>query len=363
MRRTKVAIVGSVDKGRDIPYEPELTNSEDGERTAEMLGACLAIAGHGLIVYSAEAGYVERDVVRGYVNTGKARDESIHVVYPHDQPAAADFPERKTHEAVFALHPDRSSDWELSFYQSLAEADGIVLTGGGRSTLIAGIVARAFQIPLVAIPHFGASAKKVWASLVPGLDLPTQDGLDHMAQAPDEGVTGNWVASLKEQAEEHRRRRRRRSGTTWTIASFILLLAWVATLPLGAILLHYGDAGAAGGGAWREGIFLALLFLAPALAGASGASVRMGLVGAGEFGLLTVFLGAGAGVVAGGLYIASQIVGGASLCNFVWLLLAALIAFVGGLTFDRVFARLRKTNVLRTGLLTDDSLDQQQAQK
>jgi hypothetical protein len=69
------------------------------------------------------------------VQSGTAAPGSIEVRFP-DGAEAATFPECETHAAAFRFQPDTSQDWEVSFYRSLNDVDGLLLLGGGRSTLI-----------------------------------------------------------------------------------------------------------------------------------------------------------------------------------------------------------------------------------
>ena len=48
-----------------------------------------------------------------------------------------DIPDRE----YFNEKVDASSDWEVSFYRSLSKVDGLLVLGGGPSTLIAGQIA------------------------------------------------------------------------------------------------------------------------------------------------------------------------------------------------------------------------------
>ena len=85
-------------------------------------------------------------MVRGYVGSGQAAPGSIEVRFP-DGAEAATFPEYETHAAAFRFQPDISRDWEVSFYRSLNDVDGLILLGGGRSTLIGGLVALGLGVP------------------------------------------------------------------------------------------------------------------------------------------------------------------------------------------------------------------------
>ena len=149
-----IAIVGNVrSEAGDVAVHA-------AEQAARELGRQLAIAGHGIVVYSSDRNFVEAHVVNGYVASQKAVPGSMRVRYP--QGGAIAFPERETHSLLFDLQPDSSSDWEISFYDSLNEVDGILLLGGGRSTLIAGMIGLGYEVAVVPIPTFGGYPQKVW---------------------------------------------------------------------------------------------------------------------------------------------------------------------------------------------------------
>ena len=126
--RPKVAVVGSVDETR--LFDPPMTEPEKARQACEELGAGLAAAGWDLIVYSAKRGFVEADVVRGYVGSGKAMPGSIQVRAPIGK---SGFDELSTHPEVFDPRADASSNWEVSYYRSLFGVDGVLLVGVGRS--------------------------------------------------------------------------------------------------------------------------------------------------------------------------------------------------------------------------------------
>jgi len=99
----------------------------------------LAKAGMRILVYSSGEDFLEGPIVRGYIESQVAATGSIQVRYPFTGAKPA-FPEQQAHRRMFDWRPDDSPDWETSFYRSLNEVDGILLLGGGSSTLIAGLV-------------------------------------------------------------------------------------------------------------------------------------------------------------------------------------------------------------------------------
>ena len=180
-----ISIVGSVEEGRT--YEPPVRNAAEAKKIAEMLGMELAKRGYGIIVYAGD--FIERDVVRGFAQTAKAK-KSVKVLFPSHQKGAEEFPEYASHRALFDPVVDESADWEMSFYGSLASVDGIVVIGGARSTLITGVLALSYRIPVIALQCFGGSGEKIWKALAAGRGLTTKEEANEMAQKGDADVVG-----------------------------------------------------------------------------------------------------------------------------------------------------------------------------
>src|SRR5215468_1599943 len=166
-----IAIVGNV------------TTNPKAHEAAEQLGRELAKAGFRILVYGSDSAYLEAPVVKGYVGSQVAKNGSIQVRYPlHGQKPS--FPEQQTHAKVFDFRPDSSPNWEISFYQSLSEVQGMILMGGGQSTMIAGLVAMGHRIAILALAAFDGTASEVWKALRSGRDLPTYEEISLMA-SPD----------------------------------------------------------------------------------------------------------------------------------------------------------------------------------
>src|SRR5215471_5397008 len=109
-----VAVAGSVSDAR--ADELGLRNVSLGSVAAESLGAALASAAYGIVVYSAEDIFVEPAVVRGYLRSGKAQPGSIRVFHPR-QSSTPKFPEQKDQPNVFIDYVDDNANWEFSFYR------------------------------------------------------------------------------------------------------------------------------------------------------------------------------------------------------------------------------------------------------
>jgi len=352
-----IAIVGNVKTGSTAPS------------AAEALGRELAKAGLRILVYSSGAEYLEGRIVRGFVASRLATPRSVQVRYPlHGQKPA--FPEQETNGEVFDWRPDHSQDWEMSFYQSLNEVDGILLMGGGDSTMIAGLVAIGHGIAMLPLAGFGGNATKVWEALRPGRDLPTADEISLMAR-PDwtDDQASEYVKALKDQIarkaerEKQRRIEELRRETSITLHACFALLLFVLSVVCVPV-------------AW--GLHLSyilsiwLLFMSPLLAGVAGSTIRLvfdlrqGSVSLNrQSAITTAALGLIAGGVAGLLFVTAQVTTAPTpnpvpgqevqivsteqarkLVPF-----GVLIGFIAGLTLDAVFRKLIATDVVEVSAI------------
>jgi|GEM_PF-1486910 len=158
-----IAIVGS--------YNPEradalfLKNVELAPAAGSELGRELAKQGCHIVVYASYPYLLEVDVVSGYVEAKKANPEAdcIQVHYSLKQPRPS-FPDEGGDE-MFKFMPDHNPEWEVSFYRSLREVDGLLMLGGGPSSMTAGVVAMGFGKPIVTVAWFGGYAEKIWGLL------------------------------------------------------------------------------------------------------------------------------------------------------------------------------------------------------
>lgn len=332
--------------------------AEGAPAAAEALGGELAKAGFRVLVYSSGVDFLEGRIVRGFVASGVAGRGSVQVRYPlrGEKPA---FPEQVTHGEVFDWRPDHSQDWEMSFYQSLNEAAGILLMGGGSSTMIAGIVAIGHGLAILALAPFEGAATKVWDALRPGRDLPTADEVSLMARPVwSDDRAAECVEALRAQiarkAEQERQRRieERRKETSVTWQACFALAVFVAAVVAVAVAW-----------AWPLGEVpaIGLLFLSPLLAGVAGATVRSvfdlrqgSAILTGQSAVTTAALGLIAGGVAGLLFITAQVTttpmsGGQIVMAEQARRLVAfgiLIGFGAGLTLDAVFRKLIASDVV-----------------
>lgn len=349
MAMLRFSIVGGAEAARNEPsradaYKPPVPVDET-RAMAKALGAALARRGHGLLVYDAQ--FIEADVVEGYVAANpkvEGKGRPIVVCQPQNGRLVR-FKEEGGQPALFERRADKSDVWEVSFYRSLADSDGVVLLGGANSTLIAGQVAIGARIPVLALERSGGAASTVWKTIAPGIDLPTVDEHARMAHdLSDEAVTG-WVDALEVQ---RRRRYAVESGPIlWhaVYASVLLVLAMVAAL--GGLLIP-GLPVSAG---------KAMLFASTLLAGAAGAAIRMVFerrYGSGPLVppsiAITVALGMMSGALAGMLYLVAQpsslTLEGDSGLRLVSIV--AVVSTIGGLTAETVFRKLLGIDVLQT---------------
>jgi len=345
-----VTIVGSVDPDRQ--YNPPVENIAGAKEVAESLGTELAKSGYRIIVYSAESGFIESDVVKGFVKSGKAGRKSIIVHYPTGQAGAAAFPEYAEHMELFDSQPDDSLDWEISFYRSLGQAGGTILIGGGRSTLITGVLALTYRLPILTLAAHGGSAREVWKLLKNGHNLATEDEINEMALEGTAEQVKAWVRSFETQSIARQKERREEAGCWPTILTLFLLVGWVALLPLGEWLLPSKNTA----GTDVPLSLRLLVFLAPLLSGASGATIRTLFPEGEELNLRTTVKGIAAGVISAELYLLAQLAGNQAPYNSTVLIFSVLIGFIAGFTFDRVFKKLEAVDVLQTDVLQKTGL-------
>jgi hypothetical protein len=345
----------------DVPIVAIVGNAKTSDKAsaaAEVLGRELARAGFRILVYSSEPDFLECHVVRGYVASRGAVRYSIQVRYPLHRVKPA-FAEQSTNSELFDWRPDNAPDWEMSFYQSLSEVHGVVLIGGGPSTLSAGAVARGHELAILALPGFGGKAEQVWQNLRPGQDLASSDEVSLMAR-PDwsEDVAAECVKALKDQlarkAEHARQRRLEEMRKEISLRRHAVVAALLFAVAFAMVPISTLDKPAP----W---MVIAALFVCPALAGISGATIRLvfdlrqgSLPLSPQSAITTGALGLIAGGVAGLLFITAQMATAteqgvfskqaAHLVPFCF-----LIGFTAGMTLDAVFRKLIATDVLQTG--------------
>lgn len=261
-----IAIAGNVTTGSEAGAR------EKAIETATLLGRALAVAGYGIIVYSSEVQFMERFVVTGFARSGAAREKSIQVVYPKDE-GEIEFPELETHRQLFEIKPDASGTWETSYYESLGKVHGVLLMGGGRSTLIAGLVGIGYGRAVVPIASYGGHANTIWRKLrasggvltEPELMLLAAPKWSDEAAARAVGIFAEHAKRLQQRQDalreaELRSAKRTRASAAAAVVLFLFTASLVVT-----VLMKQEYPG------W---LLPATFLIAAVAAGISGATVR-----------------------------------------------------------------------------------------
>ncbi len=319
----------------------------EAKDVSKIIGAELAKAGFGLVVYFSNDESLEPHVVSGYLSAISNRRGEIHVRYSEAQRGKVKFAEEKDWRDIFKYHLFPGDDWEMPFYRSLAEEEGVdavLLLGGATSTLIAGQVAVARQLPILAVDQFGGSAAKIWNQLAQRDPGNLHSWNTHSA--------ATFVRKLRKECEDaaaiRRDRRRRektianitsqRQQTSYAVGAFFALL----------VILCFGMANTSWVSAYPLVMFGGLIS-----AGATGATVRGVLWPGGDNDpRSSLLLGSVAGFVVGLAYLIPQWVGApdvlavktdaVSATNKIQFASAILVALSAGVGFDTVFTRLQK---------------------
>jgi hypothetical protein len=268
---------------------------------------------------------------------------------------------------LFCFFADSNYEWEVSYYRSLRNVDGILIVGGGNSAFITALFAVNDRIPIAPVAAFGGSAGRVWQALVPGQDLVSRDEKSRLGRAWDANSAAAIIQALTEQI---RRRQEEKEAERRRIARVAADMRWYAWLALVlfvvaflAVPLTWAFPGLP---SWLPAW---LLFLSPLVAGVSGATTRMifdyrqgETVHSRHTILGTCALGLVAGGIAGVLFVAAQIVaapatGGVDAPRALEAIhvrnlipFALVVGFTAGLTLDIVFRRLLERDVLARSL-------------
>ena len=321
---------------------------DDAKKMAKEIGAALAKAGMGLVVYFSEDESLEPHVVSGYAATLPAGTGagSIRVRFAESQKNTVKFAEEATRNDLFDRILFAGNDWEAPFYRSLVDAhgvDGVLLMAGARSTLIAGQIALARPLPVLAVDQFDGAAGVIRTELA----MASTDYPSASTHTPTELVA--WLrgecAARAKQREQARHREslyqiltsQRRKGF-WAAGAFTALL----------VAAYFGMSQAPAPGPYP---FLMLAGLIAA--GATGALIRSIFWRAEQTAPTTsLLLGAVAGFVVGLAYLVPQWVGAPGVLepsatavqatDKIQFVSAVLVAISAGVGFDTVFTRLKK---------------------
>jgi hypothetical protein len=338
-----VAIIGGFWQFRNDP-----TVFGEAKKTASEIGAALANAGMGLVVYFSDEESLEPHVVSGYVKAlpvggGK---KCIRVRFAESQKGIVKFAEQLTRSELFDPSLFAGQEWEAPFYRSLVASDGVdavLLMAGARSTLIAGQIALARPLPILAVDKFDGAAGTVRSELAIGeRDYPsaaTHSAAELVAWLKVKLLAraeGQALARLREQAYLQATSQGRK--TLWAVGAFTALLCTVffgvAAVPMPAY-------------------YPVLTFMGLIAAGATGALVRSMIWGSEDTPpTKSLFLGGVAGFVVGLAYLVPQWVGAPGVLSpsattigatdKIQFVSALLVAVSAGVGFDTVFTRLRK---------------------
>ncbi|MFF5182132.1 hypothetical protein ACFY2Q_29345 [Micromonospora sp. NPDC000316] len=312
--------------------------------TCEEIGRELARAGCDLLVFSSADDYIEKDVVRGYLAALRPQDEAAVVVKaPFDQVTRFEVPPHHAH--VLRIEPDPAAEWEMSYYRAVLEADGLVVVGGGRAARIAGVLAVARRIPVVALACFGGSALSVWRYLDRYHNDASAEAISRMAAPWNDDTAEYLVGSLMDQRsqaleiERAAQRNESRPRMARTINGVVAVIA-IAVAALTVILVY---------GTGTTLTAVAYLVGGSLLMAAAGALIND--ASADEPNLpWAVARGLGAGTLASMLYVGSQTLvntdqmDAEAIRRLAWLLLP--LGLTAGYTVDNVFARLRDVDAL-----------------
>lgn len=321
---------------------------DEAKKMASEIGEAFANAGLGLVVYFSDDESLEPHVVSGYVKALPldSPDRCIRVRFAESQKNMVRFAEQLTRSELFDLNLFAGQDWEAPFYRSLAATDGVdgvLLMGGARSTLIAGQIALARSLPILAIARFDGAAGAVRTELAIGArDYPSSS--THNATELIERLKGSLLKRTEQQEQTRLLQTKylaassQRYKSVWAATAFIGLLSTV----------YFGVAQVP-----TPRFYPFLTFTGLVAAGSTGALVRSMIWGAEETRLATSFLLGGiAGFIVGLAYLIPQWVGahgvldptasGVSATDKIQFVSAVLVAVSAGVGFDTVFTRLKK---------------------
>ena len=339
--RPFVAIIG----GLWMLKEPDAT---EAKKMAREIGAALANAGMGLVVYWSDEGSLEPYVVSGFAEAlpGGSGAGSIRVRFAESQRNTVKFKEQDTRRELFELKLFPGNDWEAPFYRSLLDAegvDGVLLMAGKQSVLIAGQIAVALPLPVLAVDKFGGSAGIIRTELATSTrDYPSS--ATHSTAQLVTWLRDKCVERAKERAKARQNEKKLLKATSqlektvWTGAAFVGLL----------VAVFLGVAKQPG-----PDFYPFLTFAGLIAAGATGAMIRSVIWGADEGSPITsLILGGVAGFVVGLAYLIPQWVGAPGVLvpsakevgatDKIQFVSAVLVAISAGVGFDTVFTRLKK---------------------
>lgn len=262
---------------------------------------------------------------------------------PFGRVTSFDVPSHLNH--VLRVEPDPAEEWEVSYYRAVFEADGLIVVGGGRATRIAGVLAVARRIPLVAMACFGGAALSVWRHLDRCHNDATPEAVSRMAAPWGDDAAEHMVRSLLnqrsvvQQTQRAARREQTRARRVRTVHALIAVLA--IALAVLTVVLAYGTGTTA----------TAVGYLITGSLAMAGAGALINDASSEEPNLAWALArGLSAGTLASMLYVGSQTLTNADPLDaeatrrLAWLLIP--LGLAAGYTVDKVFARLRSVDAL-----------------
>ena len=368
----RIAIIGSPwlrdTNGNRLQSDAATAHEKAALAACRELGRELASHGCRLLVYSAEAHSIEPAVVSGYVAVRRVR-HAIEFRHPSESggrfdeegsPEEANNSETKRN-AVINNRADPSERWEVSFYRSLKDADGVLLLGGRSTVLIAGQVALAFDKPVAAVACFLGTAKEVWRDPHLAADV-TQEEYDTMGASWGDESAKTIVASLVRRHEVNVARQREhdeelaryRDDAARRQGAGAVLKATVVSFTLVLMVMVLGLT--------RENCGLSVV--APfvfglTLVGVAGAGVRLLRGQASEDSAKALVAGAVAGFVFSLLYLLPQLAdnngllgnGPMTMSVKLQIIVGHVLALMGGLAADTVLTSVQKEAETRAARL------------
>ena len=321
---------------------------ENAKKIAREIGIALAKEKMGLVVYYSDDESLEPYVVSGYVSAvpNGTCAGSIRVRFAESQRNKVRFTEQSTREDLFERHLFPGNEWEAPFYRSLVDAnevDAVLLMAGARSTLIAGQIALARSLPVLAIDHFGGSAGVIRTELATASknypSLTTHSVTELVAWLKQECITHGKRKEVSIELErEYLKITSRVNKSYWAGSAFFVLLI---TLFFGLVQVPIPR------------IYPFLMFCGLIAAGATGALARSVLWTSKENSPVTsLILGGIAGFIVGLAYIIPQWVGAPGVLELnqdtvkatdkIQFVSAVLVALSAGVGFDTIFTRIKK---------------------
>lgn len=283
---------------------------------AKELGARLATAGHTLIVGSENPDDVDPHAVAGFLSTQNKAPVEVHLVK-----SAA--PCYVGNDAVKCIW-HRYDDWDVTVLEVVrGHADSVVVIGGSKGVVQAGIAGWMLGRAIVPVASFGGGAEIVWGY---GSSDRRRFYFDALTDEEIDQLNGPWSATTAATVVEHLSRCAEYAKRTvvplklrLVVSAAVLatLMIWVFLLAL-PLLGYPAVASAVAEGATRpfdkaDGIRLLLLLGSVCSAGAFGALVQtMRGIRAGQAttpsGVFTdAILGIAAGFLTAALYMLAQI--------------------------------------------------------